>query len=105
MDAVLGVIGRQLLVGIAVSSEPVAAALREKSIIKAIANTDRSTVSQSDKMSSSNGKGRLTGDGAGGCDDSEATHAIPILSDKVVNVASVPQRSLCATRAADLART
>ena len=33
MDAVLGVIGRQLHVGIAVSSEPVAAALREKSII------------------------------------------------------------------------
>ena len=59
----------------------------------AIANADRSTASQSDKIPSSNSKGHLTGDGAGVCDDSEATQAIPILSDKVVNVASVPQRS------------
>ena len=58
-----------------------------------ITGTDESTVSQRDKVSSSNGKGRLTGDRVGTCAELEIAQTIPKLSDKVVNVASVPQRS------------
>ena len=58
-----------------------------------VVGVDGSTVSQSDKVSSSSGKGRLTGDGAGVCTELEVAQTIPVLSDKVVNVASVPQRS------------
>ena len=50
------------------------------------------TVSQSDKVSS-NGKGCLKGDNAGMCAELEVAQTIPVLSDNVVNVASVPQRS------------
>ncbi|MCY3711207.1 MAG: DNA adenine methylase [Caldilineaceae bacterium] len=57
------------------------------------AGANGSTVNQSGKAAAANGKGRLRGDGAGGGDDLKAGRGIPILSDKVVNVASVPQRS------------
>lgn len=54
-----------------------------------VTSANESTVSQSDfKGSSSNGKGRLKDNRV-----SEIAQAIPVLSDKVVNVASVPQRS------------
>ena len=54
--------------------------------------SERPTVSQSDKVSS-NGKGCLKGDNAGMCAELEVAQTIPVLSDNVVNVASVPQRS------------
>ena len=55
--------------------------------------TDMFTVSQSDEMSSSNGAASLKDEGARGCAESDITQSIPVLSDRAVNVASVPQRS------------
>ena len=58
-----------------------------------VSSAEESTVSQSNKRSSSNGKGRLNDNRVKVCAESEIEQAIPVLSDKVVNVASVPQRS------------
>ena len=54
--------------------------------------TDMATLSQSDEMSSSTGTGGLD-EGTRGCAESDFAQAIPVLSDRAVNVASVPQRS------------
>lgn len=58
-----------------------------------VTSAEESTVSQSNKRSSSNSKGRLKDNRVNVCTESEIAQAIPVLSDKVVNVASVPQRS------------
>lgn len=55
--------------------------------------SEGSTVDQSDDALTSNGQGRLKGDKAGVCAGLESAQSVPVLSDKVVNVASVPQRN------------
>ena len=58
-------------------------------------NTPTETVlrTNSDKISSFNCKGSLEGRESSGCAESDVPPAVPVLSDRVVNVASVPQRS------------
>ena len=58
-----------------------------------VSRTDMSTLSQRDQMSSPNGAASLKDEVARGGAESDFTQAIPVLSDKAVNVASVPQRS------------
>ena len=55
--------------------------------------TDMSTLSQREEISSSNGAASLKGEGARGGNERDVAQAIPVISDKAVNVASVPQRS------------
>ena len=52
-----------------------------------------STLSQRDEISSSNGAASLKDEGPRGGNERDVAQAIPVLSDKAVNVASVPQRS------------
>ena len=58
-----------------------------------VTRTDMSTLSQRDEISSSNGAASLKDEGARGVTEQNVAQAIPVLSDKAVNVASVPQRS------------
>ena len=58
-----------------------------------VSQTDITTLSQRDGVSSSNGAASLKDQGARSGAESDFTQAIPVLSDKAVNVASVPQRS------------
>ena len=58
-----------------------------------VSRTDMSTLSQRDQISSPNGAASLKDEVARGGAESDFTQAIPVLSDKAVNVASVPQRS------------
>jgi hypothetical protein len=55
--------------------------------------TDVSTLSQRGEISSSNGAASLNVEGARDGSERNGARAIPVLSDKAVNVASVPQRS------------
>ncbi len=55
--------------------------------------TNRSTVNQSARLSPTNATTELKGAIAAVCTKSEFAQVIPVLSDKAVNVASVPQRS------------
>ena len=55
--------------------------------------TNRSTVNKSDKLSPLDATVELKGETAGVCAQSDFAQAIPVLSDRAVNVASVPQRS------------
>ena len=58
-----------------------------------VTRTDMTTLSQRDDMSSSNGATSLRDREVRGCSESDLEQAIPVLSDRAVNVASVPQRS------------
>ncbi len=58
-----------------------------------IARTDMPTPGQRDELSSSNEVDSVRGRGAEGGKERNATQMIPVLSDKVVNIASFPQRS------------
>ena len=55
--------------------------------------TDMPLVIERDKMSLSNCQGGLEGQPTRACAESDVRRAIPVLTDRVVNVASVPQRS------------
>lgn len=59
----------------------------------AATRTDMSTIRQRDEISLANGGLSPREEGRTGCGESGFSQSIPILSDKVVNVASVPQRS------------
>jgi len=58
-----------------------------------VSRTDIPTLSQRDEVSSANGAVSLKDEGARNGSERNGVQAIPILSDKAVNVASVPQRS------------
>ena len=58
-----------------------------------VTQTDMPTLRQRDEISSPNGSASLKHEGARSGAESDVAHAIPVLSDTVVNVASVPQRS------------
>ena len=58
-----------------------------------VTRTGVSTVNQGDEMSSSKDTACSREEGTKGCPDSHLARTIPVLSDRVVNVASVPQRS------------
>ena len=59
----------------------------------AVTRTDMSTVRQRDEISLANGVVSPVDEGRTGCVESGFSQSIPILSDRIVNVASVPQRS------------
>ena len=58
-----------------------------------VSPTDTSTLSHRDEVSSLNGAASLKNEGASNGNERNAAQVIPVLSDKAVNVASVPQRS------------
>ena len=58
-----------------------------------VTRTDMSTLSQRDEISSSNDAASLKDEGARGGAESDFVQAILVLSNRAVNVASVPQRS------------
>ena len=58
-----------------------------------VTRTEMSTLSQRDEMSASNGAASPKDEGARGGAESDFAQEIPVLSDRAVNVASVPQRS------------
>ena len=93
MGATLEATGWHSHVRITVSPGPAAEAMRKSRSLMTEASADSSTVNQSDNVSFSNSKVRLKGVEAEMCAELEVAQTIPVLSDKVVNVASVPQRS------------
>lgn len=58
-----------------------------------ITRSEGSTAGQGDDALTSSGQGHLQGNKDGICAGLEIAQTVPALSDKVVNVASVPQRS------------
>ena len=54
-----------------------------------VTRTDMSTLSQRDEVSSSNGAASLKDEGARGVTEQNVAQAIPVLSDKAVNVDSL----------------
>ena len=59
----------------------------------ALSRTDTSTLSHRDEIPSSNGATTVNSEDSREGAESDFAHAIPVLTDKAVNVASVPQRS------------